>query len=284
MAGSAVVCVSVTALWALTAPTGLVAAVRSGGLQTGPIDARIATFCALAAWACAGWLALAAAATVLARIPGQAGRFAAAVAGRITPALVRRAVEAAVGAAVATSSVAAVTAPAAAAPVSAPASGGASDTSPARRPGAIGDRVVAPQGVSAGPQDPFDRPAGPRRPADPPQPRPAPPAAQNRPAEPPQRTPRADAPDGEVVVLRGDTLWSIAAERLEAGAGDAAIAAEWPRWYAANRERIGTDPDLIRPGQRLVPPPRAEPTPPTPGTEDEPRKALPCPHARPGSS
>ncbi|WP_425600034.1 hypothetical protein [Ornithinimicrobium sufpigmenti] len=29
------------------------------------------------------------------------------------------------------------------------------------------------------------------------------------------------------------------------------IAEEWPRWYAANRELIGPDPDLILPGQEL---------------------------------
>lgn len=55
----------------------------------------------------------------------------------------------------------------------------------------------------------------------------------------------------ELVVRRGDSLWAIAARHLGAGAGAAEIAAEWPRWYAENRERIGPDPDLLRPGQRL---------------------------------
>lgn len=58
----------------------------------------------------------------------------------------------------------------------------------------------------------------------------------------------------EVVVRRGDSLWVIAARHLDAGAGAAEIAAEWPRWYSANRELIGPDPDLLRPGQRLRPP------------------------------
>ncbi len=65
---------------------------------------------------------------------------------------------------------------------------------------------------------------------------------------------RADASARPVVVRPGDTLWAIAAGRLGPGAGDSAVASEWPRWYAANRAVIGPDPDLILPGQRLTPP------------------------------
>lgn len=57
-----------------------------------------------------------------------------------------------------------------------------------------------------------------------------------------------------VVVRRGDTLWSIAARALGPEATDAEIAHEWPRWYAANRDVIGDDPDVLQPGQSLVPP------------------------------
>jgi nucleoid-associated protein YgaU len=60
--------------------------------------------------------------------------------------------------------------------------------------------------------------------------------------------------EDEVVVRRGDTLWGIAARRLGPSASDARIAAEWPRWYAANRAVIGDDPDRLRPGQRLQAP------------------------------
>lgn len=56
-----------------------------------------------------------------------------------------------------------------------------------------------------------------------------------------------------VVVQPGDTLWGIAASRLP-GADDASVAAEWPRWYAANAEVVGTDPDLLLPGTALVAP------------------------------
>jgi len=48
-----------------------------------------------------------------------------------------------------------------------------------------------------------------------------------------------------VEVAPGDTLWDIAARRLGAGAS-------WPAIYALNRDVIGPDPGVIRPGQRLV--------------------------------
>jgi hypothetical protein len=54
-----------------------------------------------------------------------------------------------------------------------------------------------------------------------------------------------------VVVSPGDTLWSIAAEELPAGASDQRITTRWHVVYAANRALIGPDPDVIRPGQRL---------------------------------
>jgi nucleoid-associated protein YgaU len=60
--------------------------------------------------------------------------------------------------------------------------------------------------------------------------------------------------DEGLVVRRGDTLWSIAARSLGPGATADEIAREWPRWHEANRHTIGNDPDLIRPGQVLLPP------------------------------
>jgi nucleoid-associated protein YgaU len=61
--------------------------------------------------------------------------------------------------------------------------------------------------------------------------------------------------DASVVVRRGDTLWDIAARHLGSAATVARVAAEWPRWYHANRAVIGPDPDHLEPGQRLHPPP-----------------------------
>lgn len=63
---------------------------------------------------------------------------------------------------------------------------------------------------------------------------------------------------GHVVVHRGDTLWGLVARHLGDRATDQDVAEEWPRWYAANRDVIGADPDLILPGQQLVVPPAGE--------------------------
>lgn len=60
---------------------------------------------------------------------------------------------------------------------------------------------------------------------------------------------------GEVVVKRGDSLWSIAARHLGPMASDVDIALHWPKWYAANRHVVGDDPGLLVPGQILQPPP-----------------------------
>lgn len=74
---------------------------------------------------------------------------------------------------------------------------------------------------------------------------PAPSAAQTRPVP--------TAPDAHVV-RPGDTLWSIAGDRLPPGAPDAEVAAAVAGWHTTNRAVIGADPDLLRPGQVLTPP------------------------------
>ncbi len=61
------------------------------------------------------------------------------------------------------------------------------------------------------------------------------------------------------VVRPGDSLWAIAERHLEArGSPSSAadIAKAWPSWWAANRDVIGDDPDLIHPGQHLETPSR----------------------------
>lgn len=68
--------------------------------------------------------------------------------------------------------------------------------------------------------------------------------------------PRED-PAEVVVVRRGDSLWSIAARHLGSEATVQDVAEAWPRWYLANRDLIGPDPDLILPGQELAIPGRA---------------------------
>jgi nucleoid-associated protein YgaU len=57
-----------------------------------------------------------------------------------------------------------------------------------------------------------------------------------------------------VTVLAGDSLWTIVANHLGHGASDVDIALEWPRWYEANKELIGQNPDVLLPGQILLPP------------------------------
>ncbi|BDZ42915.1 hypothetical protein GCM10025865_22140 [Paraoerskovia sediminicola] len=56
------------------------------------------------------------------------------------------------------------------------------------------------------------------------------------------------------VVVRGDTLWSIAAAQLPDDATDADVARATASWHSANLDVIGTDPDLILPGQVLAAP------------------------------
>ena len=73
---------------------------------------------------------------------------------------------------------------------------------------------------------------------------------------PERRTPSANSGDRvvELVVHRGDSLWSIAARHLGPAATTSQIDAEWHRWFAANRLVIGDDPNAIRPGQVLSSP------------------------------
>ncbi|GAA1700230.1 LysM peptidoglycan-binding domain-containing protein [Kribbella yunnanensis] len=58
-----------------------------------------------------------------------------------------------------------------------------------------------------------------------------------------------------VTVAAGDSLWGLAARELGPRATEQEIAARWPQWYAANRQVIGSDPNLILPGQVLRVPP-----------------------------
>lgn len=73
----------------------------------------------------------------------------------------------------------------------------------------------------------------------------------------PNATHRGTEPQNQnrsVVVLRGDSLWSIAAAALGPHANDQEIARAWPLWYQANQTVIGADPSIILPGQVLMAP------------------------------
>ncbi|MGH3346923.1 MAG: LysM peptidoglycan-binding domain-containing protein, partial [Nocardioides sp.] len=64
---------------------------------------------------------------------------------------------------------------------------------------------------------------------------------------------RREQPD-QLVVRPGDTLWEIAERTLPARVTDDEVERRWREIYRANRDVVGADPDLIRPGQRLVVP------------------------------
>lgn len=70
----------------------------------------------------------------------------------------------------------------------------------------------------------------------------------------PVRAAQGTPPPSEVTVLAGDTLWDIASRHLGPAASDVDVALHWPRWYEANRSRIGENPDVLLPGQILKAP------------------------------
>lgn len=71
---------------------------------------------------------------------------------------------------------------------------------------------------------------------------------------PPRREQSADQ-STEVTVRPGDSLWTMSARRLGPFASDLDIALDWPLIYQANRDIIGGNPHLLRPGQVLRLPP-----------------------------
>ena len=204
------------------------------------------------------WLALTTLASLLGHLPGRVGRLLDSWSRSWSPAAVRRVAAVLVGAGVSgvlapgSAVGAAAPAPSPGFAVTAPATGAAMGGSGAgQRPVAPGFTVPAPgwartgqQAAAPGPVQTGQQAAAPgwvpQRPVVRPQPSPDLVAA----------TPRR--PSGaEVVVLRGDSLWSIVARHLGPDATDAEVAAEWPRWHAANRSVIGEDPDVLLPGQVL---------------------------------
>jgi len=70
-----------------------------------------------------------------------------------------------------------------------------------------------------------------------------------------ERRPARVEPVRTVRVAAGDSLWSLAAAELAPTADPADVDARWRALHDANRDVIGDDPDLIRPGQLLRLPP-----------------------------
>lgn len=137
---------------------------------------------------------------------------------------------------------------------------------PAEETGAARPEEPAPTPRVGAPEPVPGDPAGETVPA----PRPA--GAVPVPAQP-VLPPAQRAVDGAVTVVRGDTLWSLAAAHLGPGATDARIAGCWPVWYELNRHVLLDGPHLIFPGQRLLVPGRDTAAPSAPGT---------APHHSPG--
>ena len=229
-------------LLAAPTPAEAVRALRSTGTATDPIEPLVALL-SLVAWALAAWLALTVLVTAGAHLPGLAGRVLGALSDLLAPAAVRRTVEVALGLTVAVGVLGA--SPAAATPAD-PAAGPSVDA-PAATPNL--------DWSAAAPAPSLDW---------------APPAAAApggpdldwaaEPAAPP-------APGAEpVVVQSGDTPWGLAEQQLTQAGGtaptDAEVAQAWPSWWAANRDAIGDDPDLLHPGTPLAPPPVDGSTPP----------------------
>ena len=100
-----------------------------------------------------------------------------------------------------------------------------------------------------------------------PSPVPAPDTAPDATPATPEPARPAHRPAGQArrhVVVSGESLWSIAQDALAEATGAAPsaaqVAAYWPVLHAVNRDLVGPEPDLIRPGQplRIPPPPHGE--------------------------
>ncbi|NUR17137.1 MAG: hypothetical protein HOQ13_12620 [Dermatophilaceae bacterium] len=222
----------------------------------------------------AGWLGLGSLLTLAAALPGTAGRVGADLAERITPVAARKALTLVLGATVGSLALppsqvsSADSSPVSAGSTREPALGASVGTSalgPAFEPS--GEHLRPPSAGLAEPgaaalapgfvptpnlQTEASAGGGERPGYLPSVPRPVLAADHSRLLAP---SPRPTAGTHDVVTVhRGDTLWAVAARHLGPDAADVQVAREWPRWYAANRDVIGDDPDLLVPGQQLRPP------------------------------
>ncbi|MDQ1720443.1 MAG: hypothetical protein QOI26_177 [Pseudonocardiales bacterium] len=234
--------------------------------EVGP-DAAVGTLAGALLWFVALWVAFGLSATAVSLLPGRLGLAGHAVAGWVTPAALRRIVVAAAGTSILVSPVTAFAdspaggsataarpstgriVPSAAAlelPMDQPSSQPGSSTRDNHQAGATPSAHPSGSpslGSTAPPMPPLGWPTDPTFPtshsADTPKP----------------ASPRPPESDGDhVTVHHGDSLWSIAANRLGKRSSASDIQAEWPRWYAVNRQLIGADPNLLRPGASLLAP------------------------------
>lgn len=183
-------------------------------------DELVATLAGITAYAVLAWLGVGVMAVLASRLPGAVGRSAVRLSAAMTPQVLRQVVATAVGASLGLG-------------VSAPAYAGEAEPADLDWPSAAA--TSAPEGAAGGEpaESPVDQPLSPA----------------------PARPGGAQPSSREVVTVRpGDCLWTIAARHLSGRPTAGQIAVAWPRWYTANRDVIGSDPDLLRPGQRLASP------------------------------
>lgn len=181
-------------------------------------DAAVLTLAVAACWLLLGWLAFGLLVGMAGQLPGAAGACARAMATVVLPRVLRQMVTLTLGIGLVTAGGSAAAAdPGPAGSESATSSTGASVDWPLQPP-LLPDSPSMPSPVYGGPPG-FGDPV-----------------------------------DGAVAVRAGDSLWMLAADRLAPEASSREIAAAVTAWYQANRQTIGSDPDLILPGQRLVPP------------------------------
>ncbi|HEX5532435.1 MAG TPA: LysM peptidoglycan-binding domain-containing protein [Actinomycetales bacterium] len=217
--------------WAIDGPPGAAA------VTPAVLDLALARVAALTAAAVLGWWSVAVLTCLVSALHAPGGStLVAHVAARTLPRPLRAVVAAAVGMAIA----AGTTTPALATATDYPAAADVAVVDPAWMPldDAPAPDIAPPQPVAPG--------WAPARPTEVRQ-------AASATLVVEQSRPGTSA-SNELVVRRGDTLWDICARHLSGDATDAEIAAEWPRWYQANRQVIGADPDRLQPGQRLSPP------------------------------
>lgn len=245
------------------------------------LDRALLSTAGAAVWLAAVWLALGLLAAASSRLPGAPGRLGGRIGCGLLPRALAGLVAGTAGVGVLLAPVAAgadpaprptptvlapswpVDPPASAHPVEAPSwptstVAPSSTSAPARA-------TPAPAAPKSHPTAPKSHPTAPKARSTAPKARSAarttrPTAATSPPTSRPT-TPEPPTADGVVRVRPGDSLWLLAGRRLGPHATDAQVAAAWPRWYAANRDAIGADPDLIRPGQVLRSPAPAAATP-----------------------
>jgi hypothetical protein len=254
----------------ILSPVGVLAAFVLGGLGlrwltrgtieavvTGPLtfDALLIALVSVLAWACFVWLALATLLIALSAIPGAVGAMCGAIADRITPAVYRRAARVALGIAVTAGPVLGGVLPAQAATTDHLSQTAVTSTMPnLDRPGTTLPAGFELPNLDRVGGDTADQVSVPERPLSSNPGLPTPDRPQTN--DPVTRAPTREVNEvKEHVVQRGDTLWDIAKATLPDDASGAEITREWHRWYEANRQVIGEDPDLILPGQILKAPP-----------------------------